>query len=286
MKRVLVTGGNSQLAMCLAEVIKDGDNDYHYLFSSKEELDITSYEQLELFFEQQNFETCINCAAYTNVELAEEEYDKALKVNATAIQNIAKLCKRFNRRLIHISTDYVFDGNASYPYKVEDLPNPLNSYGKSKLQGEYNIINEMTDYCIIRSSWLYSPYGKNFVKTMYGLLSQNRSINVVDTQIGSPTSCYHLAKFMVFLTENEVHETGIFHFASTNKASWYDIVAHMSKAFVNYPKELLKPVSDYPSKAARPNYSVLDVSKTENIYPNMHTWEEGVDEVVKILQAG
>ena len=286
MKRILVTGGDSQLALCLSEIIKNRGNDYEYLFKSKDELDITSIEALTDFFKDQEFDVCINCAAYTNVELAEDEPERAMQVNAAAVHNLAILCKEFNKQLIHVSTDYVFDGNSSNPYKETDDPNPINSYGRSKLQGELIISKELTDYYIIRSSWLYSPYGKNFVKTMFELLSQNKPINVVNSQIGSPTSCYDLAKFLIFLIEEEPNNFGIIHFASNNKASWYDIVRYMSESFNEYPKEQLKPIMNYPSKAARPHFSVLAVNKVENMYAELRSWEQGVDEVLNKLREG
>ena len=286
MIRVLVTGGNSQLAQCLSEITNDQtNNEIQFHFRSKDQLDITSDKELQVYFRSHEFDYCINCAAYTNVELAEDEPEKAMEVNAKATLSLAKLCKEYNRKLIHISTDYVFDGKADQPYKVTDTTRPISSYGQSKLQGELNIINTMETYFIIRASWLYSPYGKNFVKTMFNLIQKQQPLEIVNSQTGSPTSCYDLAAFLLFIIMNSELPFGIYHFASDNSATWYDIVQHMVNRSPDYPPTKLKAVSSFPSKASRPAYSVLDLSKTKKVYPEIRSWEEGVDEVMeKIAQ--
>lgn len=164
MRRIVVLGAMSQLAKTLQKLIKSEFDEY--VFYSKNDVDITDKGNLLNTFKHQNFDFCINCAAYTNVELAEENSDNAFSINALGVKNIAEVCRKFKTKLIHISTDYVFDGKKKNPYKVDDKPNPINEYGKSKLTGELYIKETLKEHYIIRTSWLYSIYGKNFLKTV------------------------------------------------------------------------------------------------------------------------
>ena len=187
--KVLVTGANGQLAKCISELYQKNNDHILYVFATKSELDITSKSELSNFFKENDIQYCVNCAAYTMVDQAEEFPDDTFKVNAEAVGILADQCKNNNVTLVHISTDYVFDGAKELPYTEMDLTIPVNVYGASKLKGE-NLIKDILDaHYIIRASWLYSPYGKNFVKTIVRMIQENRTLNIVNTQKGSPTSC-------------------------------------------------------------------------------------------------
>ena len=177
MKKVLVTGANGQLGQCLQK-IAPSYKELNFKFNSSKELDITDILEIETAFVKGNFDYCINCAAYTNVEQAEKTPDIAYKVNVEGVKNLANVCKSYNTTLIHISTDYVFDGEKDEPYTVKDVPNPINEYGKSKLLGEKHIQEIMDNYCIIRTSWLYSEFGKNFYTTILKKAKAGENLSV------------------------------------------------------------------------------------------------------------
>ena len=196
-KKVLVTGANGQLGKTIEELFSINDANLEFTFVSKENLDITNEDELLLYFKANKFDYCINCAAYTNVEQAEKTPEIAYKVNAEGVKNLAQVCKDANTILIHISTDYVFDGEKSEPYLVSDIPNPINEYGKSKLLGEQYIQKSLCNYFIIRTSWLYSKkYGKNFYKSILDKAKVEKELLITDEQIGCPTNTVNLAQFI------------------------------------------------------------------------------------------
>ncbi|MDA0317074.1 MAG: dTDP-4-dehydrorhamnose reductase [Bacteroidetes bacterium] len=263
MTKILVTGGNGQLAQCLKDVVKNND-ELDVNFQDLPELDITNIQQLVSYFSKNELDYCINCAAYTAVDLAEEQSDLAYAVNADGPKNLAEACKKHQVKLLHISTDFVFDGKKQTPYIETDMPNPLGVYGKSKWQGERNIQEIMEDYFILRTSWLYSEYGNNFMKTMLKLSETRDEINVVSDQIGSPTYAGDLAEVLIKIVLSSSTNYGVYHYSNSGTISWYDFAVEI---FTQFGKKIeVKPITtkDYPTAAKRPKFSVLDTTKIEN----------------------
>ncbi|MDA8571800.1 dTDP-4-dehydrorhamnose reductase [Flavobacteriaceae bacterium] len=263
MTKILVTGGNGQLAQCLKDVVKNND-ELDVNFQDLPELDITNIQQLVSYFSKNELDYCINCAAYTAVELAEEQSDLAYAVNADGPKNLAEVCKKYQVKLLHISTDFVFDGKKQTPYMESDMPNPLGVYGASKWQGERNIQEIMEDYFIIRTSWLYSQYGNNFMKSMLRLSETRDEISVVSDQIGAPTYAGDLAEVLVKIVLSLSTNYGVYHYSNSGAISWYDFAVEI---FTLFGKKIeVKPIKtkDYPTAAKRPRYSVLDTTKIEH----------------------
>jgi len=262
---VAVTGKNSQLARCIKDEEKNYPNISITYFNSKS-LDITDIKTIEEKFNENNFDYCINCAAYTNVEKAEIEPEKAKSVNTKGALNIAKVCKKHKTVLIHISTDFVFDGKKRKPYTEEDKTNPLNVYGKTKRDGELEIIKTIHTHFIIRTSWLYSEYGKNFVKTILKLSKEKEKIDVVNDQIGSPTYAGDLASSILRIISSEINKYGIYHFSNKGKISWYEFACKIIEILSLNVK--IKPISNkkYQTKTIRPKYSVLAKTKINREY--------------------
>ena len=263
MIKVLVTGGNGQLGQCLQDVAKH-QKELEFDFQDLPSLDITDSSQVELYFSKNQFDYCINCAAYTAVDLAETQSDLAYAVNAKGVKILAQLCQQHQTTLIHISTDFVFDGEKDIPYTEQDIPNPMGVYGSSKLQGEQHIQQIMNQYFIIRTSWLYSEYGNNFLTTMLKLSETMDEIRVVSDQIGSPTYAGDVAQTLVKLILQSSKSYGLYHFCNAGAISWYDFAVDIFKQFGK--KIEVKPIKtkDYPTAAKRPQYSVLDTRKIES----------------------
>ncbi|QLG45250.1 dTDP-4-dehydrorhamnose reductase [Costertonia aggregata] len=221
MKKVLVTGANGQLGQCIQKISEYYAN-LEFIFKDSKQLDITNAVEVDTLFTKKKFHFCVNCAAYTNVEQAEKTPDMAFKVNAEGAKNIALACNKYKTTLIHISTDYVFDGEKEEPYSVEDATNPINEYGKSKLQGELYIQEILKKHLIIRTSWLYSEFGRNFYKTILDKAISEKILYVTDAQTGCPTNANHLAKHILeTINENEM-EYGVHHFTDGHAMTWYD----------------------------------------------------------------
>lgn len=266
MINILVTGSNGQLGQCLKD-LKDIHSNINFTFVSSSELDISDKKSIEIIFSAGEFKYCINCAAYTKVDKAEEEVELAYSVNAEAVKYLAESCKENDVTLIHISTDFVFDGQKAVPYTENDDPNPINVYGSSKLKGEQYVQEIMEDYFIIRTSWVYSEYGNNFVKTMLRLADEKKEINVVNDQIGNPTYAGDLARFILFLINEPSVNRGIYNFSNFGNISWYDFATKIFQISKNQIKINWVETNEYPTKARRPSYSVLELSKTNRIYP-------------------
>jgi dTDP-4-dehydrorhamnose reductase len=258
MKRVLVTGANGQLGLS----IQDIKNDYpelEFIFKDRSELDITNNDQVKDVFGSGNFDYCINCAAYTNVDQAEKTPDIAYQVNAEGVKHIAHSCKEYDVTLIHISTDYVFDGNKGEPYTTEDIPNPINEYGKSKLEGENYVQEILSQYYIIRTSWLYhKTHGKNFYKTILEKAKNRETMKVTDDQVGCPTNAANLAKHLLDLILHENQQYGLYHNTGGQALSWFDFALKILEE--NGLKNTTKIVKEnnYRSFAKRPKISVLN----------------------------
>lgn len=277
--KILVTGANGQLGKSIKDLYSK-DMNLNIKFTSKSEFDITNNEDVESFFNEHKFDYCINCAAYTNVEEAESNPQAAFKVNADAVKNLAAACKAKDVILIHISTDYVFDGEKQSPYTEEDIPNPINEYGKSKLAGERYIQKIKPKYFIIRTSWLYSRFGNNFLKSIIGKIQNQERLTITTSQKGTPTSCDDLSEFIVKLIKSKNSNFGIYHFSAQGETTWYDYALQICKHFSSYDCNKIKPVDKFKTKARRPNYSVLDCKKVMPIITEQIFWEKSVDETV------
>lgn len=267
MKKVLVTGAGGQLARCLKDYLDQQPmTEFQFLFLDKNHLDITNKELTETFFFSNSIDYCINCAAYTQVDLAETEVEQAFKVNADGVKHLATECKTQNAVLIQISTDYVFDGNANRPYLPTDKPHPINVYGKSKLKGEEWALDINPKTIVIRTSWLYSQYGKNFYTTMLKLMKEKKDLKIVDDQIGKPTHAFNLAEYILNIIQTEDSNYGIRHFTGPEQMSWYAFAKKI--AVENDLKVNIQPIptSDYPTPAKRPKWSVLETNSSRNVY--------------------
>ena len=279
MIKILVTGGRGQLAQCLNHVVRKHaglDVDFQDLPA----LDITNIQQLTTYFSKNKLDYCINCAAFTAVDLAEEQSELAYTVNAEGPKNIAMLCQKYDVTLIQISTDFVFDGKKDIPYLETDTPNPLSVYGASKLQGEQNIQHNMENYFIIRTSWLYSEYGNNFLKTMLKLSEKHKQINVVSDQIGSPTYAGDLAEFLIKIVLSSSVNYGIYHYSNLGAISWYDFACGI---FTKFEKNVdVRPVKtkEHPTAAKRPRFSVLNYKKAENSFnDSIKDWKRSLSKI-------
>jgi dTDP-4-dehydrorhamnose reductase len=267
---VIITGANGQLGWELQQ-IKNKNVTLHAFNSSQ--LNITDFEQSQLIISNIQPDYIINAAAYTAVDKAESHRDDAFAVNKGGVENLAKICKEINAKLIHISTDFVFDGTKSTPYQITDAPTPLNVYGESKLQGE-NSVREMlpNSSCIIRTSWIYSRHGNNFVKTMLRLMQEKETLSVVSDQIGTPTWAHGLAQaiWQLILTP-KTQLPALLHWADNGITSWYDFAVSiqelgLEKGLItkNIPIKAI-PSSAYATQAKRPNFSVLDKIEFEQV---------------------
>ncbi len=281
-KKVLVTGTNGQLGKTFKELYDKNSKSCEFTFMSKLDLDISNVSALLEFFDTNDYDYCINCAAYTNVDQAEIESVKAFNINAEAVKSLAKICKKHKTTLIHISTDYVFDGAQHFPYKENDVTNPINVYGESKLMGE-KYIQEITDYYyIIRASWLYSKHNKNFVKTIVNKLKDNANLQIITTQTGTPTSCIDLSNFIYFLINNDV-DYGVYHFSALGEANWYEFANHIASGVKELTTSKLEPTTQFISTVKRPTYSVLDNAKVEQIPYKLDNWKTSVNIILKQL---
>ncbi|NRD18533.1 dTDP-4-dehydrorhamnose reductase [Winogradskyella eckloniae] len=283
MLTVLVTGKTGQLAQCVKHISQQYPS-LQFSFKSSSELDITNDESLEAAFSSKQFDYCINCAAYTNVDKAESESALAHKINVLGAKNLAIACQKHNVTLIHVSTDFVFDGTASVPYSEDASTNPLGIYGKTKLEGETEISKILNNHFIIRTSWLYSEFGNNFLKTMLKFGKEREEINVVSDQIGSPTYAVDLAHVILCLIEGKSKCYGLYHFSNNGAISWYEFAGEIFK-LSNSPIILNKIESkDYPTKAVRPKYSVLDSFKIkERLDIEIPCWKTSLETAITNL---
>lgn len=291
--RILVTGANGQLGSELRHAATRGNDSYIFTDVVMAEgitttyLDITDREAVRTFVTENDINFIINCAAYTNVDRAEEESEKAMLLNATAPENLAQAMKEVEGLLIHISTDYVFGGDGDKPYTEEQPTAPKSVYGTTKLRGEEAIMSVGCRHIIIRTAWLYSTYGNNFLKTMLRLTSERESISVVNDQIGTPTYAADLAATIVAIIEGGKAERneGIYHFSNEGVCSWYDFAREIARVAGNRECKILPCLSsEYPSKVSRPAYSVLDKSKIKRTFgTTIPHWRESVERCINKL---
>ena len=258
---VLVTGANGQLG---SEIQNNTHRISNYYFSDADSLDITDAQAICAFVQQHAIDLIVNCAAYTNVDKAEDDCATAQAINHTAVAHLASVCKEFQLPLIHISTDYVFGGTKNTPYRETDATQPLGVYGRTKLAGEQAIQNSGIEHLIIRTSWLYSlRFGNNFVKTIQRLSGERPQLKVVADQVGTPTNAADLADFIVQAIENAWYrgKREVYHFSNEGVCSWYDFAVAIVAASGNVCEVLPCTSAEFPSKVTRPSYSVLDKTK-------------------------
>ena len=279
MKTVLVTGASGQLSKCLQKLAEIEDA-IDWLFMDSSEIDITSKSDLEMCFSNKEIDYCINCAAYTNVEKAESEKEKAFSINAEAVKNLAEICRKYKTVLIHISTDYVFDGTSNIPYKEEDATNPINVYGASKLKGEQYIQNTIGYYFIFRTSWLYSEFGHNFYKTIINKAAENATLNITTAQKGTPTNANHLAELILKIILEENEKYGLYHFSNAGETTWHGFAKEILRVSNKCNEVSLNEDNSYKTIAERPEYSVLDKAKLKtNFEVEVASWQDAVLEL-------
>lgn len=285
MKKILVTGANGQLGQCLQKLAKNLEQ-FEFIFADSKTLDITDKEAVLDFFWQQEPDFCINTAAYTAVDLAETEVEKAFLVNADGAENLAEACAEYNSQFIHVSTDYVFDGENNLEYTEEDFPNPMGVYGASKLLGEELVLDANPCAVIVRTSWVYSEYGKNFVKTMLQLFATKDELNIVADQFGQPTNANDLAEAIMEIVKIESRTPGIFNFSNQGKTSWYDFAQKIAELSGSKIKLNAIETSQYPTPAKRPQNSTLALDKIIKSYPiKIKPWEDSLAKTIQLLQA-
>lgn len=265
MNHILITGANGQLGNCLRDLAAEYQERYRFFYTDVEELDITDAAAIDRYVADNQIQIIINAAAYTAVDKAEDDVDMAYKLNRDAVRNLAEVAKAHDCLLVHISTDYVFSGESCHPYKEDDTPAPKSVYGASKLAGEQAVAEVGCSAIIIRTSWLYSEYGHNFVKTMLRLGDERKEVSVVCDQIGGPTYAGDLAQAILLCLTSNLEKKGIqvYHFANEGVISWYDF----AKAIMEISGKpcAVFPIftGEYPAKAPRPAYSVFNLRKTK-----------------------
>lgn len=265
MKKVLVTGANGQLGSEI-KVLADNYPDFEFVFTDIADFPLGNEQEIIQNFKKIQPDVVVNCAAYTAVDKAEQDQTTADAINHKAIAVLAVLCADSGTKLIHVSTDYVFDGTSPIAYKEEDAPNPKSVYGVTKLAGEKACSQNCPDSIIIRTAWVYSEFGNNFVKTMLRLMTERESLNVVNDQIGSPTYAADLAEVILTILNSGKWEPGIYHYSNQGEISWYDFALDIKKIAGKTCEINGIPSSDYPTPAQRPAYSLLDKSKIQNVY--------------------
>ena len=262
---VLVTGANGQLGNEMRLMAQNSS--YHYIFTDVEELDITDFNAILQTVKEKEIQIIVNCAAYTNVDKAENDFDIANALNNIAVGRLANVAKAQNATLIHISTDYVFNGNNHIPYTEDDITDPIGVYGKTKLAGEETIKKVGCNYIILRTAWLYSKWGNNFVKTMQKLTLEKDSLSVIFDQIGSPTYAKDLAHAISLIIErNRLNQQGIYHYSNEGVCSWFDFAKEICELSGHNCNITPIHSQEYPSKVTRPHYSVLDKTKFKETF--------------------
>ncbi|MEZ8003541.1 MAG: dTDP-4-dehydrorhamnose reductase, partial [Patiriisocius sp.] len=280
MINLLVTGSNGQLGQCLKQLLLSA-TDISCYFAAREDLDITNSDEIQRFFSEHNFDYCINTAAYTNVEKAESEQKEAFLINAEGAYSLAKACKKHNVVLLHISTDYVFDGMAKTPYQEQDPTNPLNVYGASKLKGEQHIGDTWNKHFIIRTSWLYSQYGHNFLNSMLEFAEQKKALAITTQQTGTPTNANDLAQVLVTIIKTRNTRYGVYHFSNQGEATWYDFATAIFKATGEIDTVNLAKTEHYATFAKRPAYSVLNCNKLKDTLGiTYRNWEDSLKQII------
>ncbi len=288
-KRIVVTGANGQLGSEIRELSSYFPDDVFTLIT-RQDLDLSDASAVQVWFENKDFDVIINCAAYTAVDKAETEVDLATAINATAVKILAQIAKQKAISLLHISTDYVFAGDSCAPYRETDATNPQGVYGQSKLDGELAMLAINPDRSvIIRTSWVYSRFGNNFVKTMIRLGKERKELNVIYDQVGTPTSAKDLALVLLMIIQSPQLEaqqgTEIFHYSNEGVCSWYDFAIAIFKAAPIRCKVNPIETKDYPTPAKRPHYSLLNKAKIKNTFNlSIPYWRDSLPECLEHIK--
>ncbi len=305
MKKILVTGAGGQLGREIAAVaalranlptnaslssatqssVTHSTAPAEFIFAGRTDLPIDDPARIQSFFQTHRPDICINCAAYTAVDKAESEKDIAFRVNGDAVGFLAAVCHSTGARLFHISTDYVFDGNSATPLKEDDPTDPINIYGASKLKGEQLALQQHPEgTLVIRTSWVYSEFGNNFVKTMIRLMREKPSINVVEDQIGSPTYAADLAAALLHIADNQQFVPGIFHYSNEGRISWYEFALAIRELTGSSCPIRPIPTEAFPTPAKRPRFSLLDKSLIRNTYDlRIEDWKTSLTTCIALL---
>lgn len=288
--KILVTGKNGQLGKSIKQVVSNAKQNNDFVFVGRGELDFSQNDNITKYFEENNFDVVINCAAYTAVDKAESEAKLANQINHLSVEKLATIAQKNNIKLIHVSTDYVFDGNSIEPYIESIIPNAMNTYGRSKLLGEAAIQRVMSNNAIIiRTSWMYSGYGNNFVKTILELGASKEQISVVDDQVGSPTYALDLAQAIIHIINHAnftkaEFKTQIYHYSNSGFCSWYEFAKEIFK-LANI-ECLVNPITtdNYPTPATRPMFTALDSQKIiDDFALKIPEWEKSIGKCTKLL---
>lgn len=284
MKKVLVTGAHGQLGSEL-NFVSSLLESHSFTFVSRQDLDISDESAVRNLFAAHKFDVLINAAAYTAVDKAETDSDNAYKINLDAVGLLATVCKQHGCKFIHISTDFVFEGNQAHPLKEDDAVNPTGVYGASKLAGEELALQNNSDSLIIRTSWVYSSFGNNFVKTILRLCKERESLNVVFDQVGTPTYARDLAQVIIDIIQQPDWKPGIYHYSNEGVASWYDFAVAIRD--IAGLKTKLGPIESYqyPTPAVRPKYSVLNKKKFKDTFGiQVPYWRDSLVECMDLLK--
>lgn len=277
---IAVTGASGQLGQALQYISKEYP-EISFVFWNSQQANVCSEESLRAAFLLKQPDYCINAAAYTAVDKAESEPEKAHLVNVIGARNLAKVCLEFNTKLIHISTDFVFDGTHIKPYLETDETKPLGVYGQTKLDGERQIQEILEEHIIIRTSWVYSKFANNFMKTMLRLASERSELSVVNDQIGTPTYAVDLARVVVQIAASEQPDYGVYHFSNEGQTSWYGFARQIFDLSGSGVQLTGIPTSAYPTPAKRPAYSVLNKSRIKSVFGlSIRDWKSALAEAI------
>ena len=284
-KRILIVGGNGQLGNCIRKIAADFENQYEFNFTDAQTLNITDRDSVSDVFYDFKPHFCINASAYTAVDLAEKEPEKAFAVNAEGVANLAEACEEYNCVLIHVSTDYVFDGETNISYSEDSFTNPQGVYGASKLKGEELATDINPKTIVIRTSWLYSEFNKNFVKTMLNLFSQKDELGIVADQFGQPTNANDLAEAIMKIIETENKTYGIFHFSNYPETTWFEFAQKIAEFSGSKIRLNAITTQEFPTPAKRPKRSTMSLDKIEETYKiELKHWENTLQDCIETLQ--
>jgi len=281
---IIIIGGKGQLGQCLEEKVNGAAQEFNFIFLGSDDLNIRESAAIERIFEEYQPSYCINCAAYTAVDNAEEDSDNAFEINEFAVKKLAESSLKYNTTLIHVSTDFVFDGSSSIPLTETLATSPVNVYGLSKLKGEQQIEAILQKYYIIRTSWLYSEKANNFVKTMLKLAQSRSELTVIYDQVGTPTYAMDLAELILKIVQDDPLKYGLYHYSNEGVASWYDFAKAVFEISGTAIKVLPVPSSAFVTKAKRPHYSVMDKTKIKAAFGiEIPYWRESLNACLQKL---
>lgn len=282
--KILVTGSNGQLGSEINKI--SSDHNFDWIFLDRNYFDLSNLNNINIILDKISPDVIVNCAAYTSVDNAEDDLESANIINNQSVNLIAKWCNRNNCKLFHISTDYVYDGNLDSPIGEDSPTNPINNYGNTKLLGDKACLKSNPMSIIIRTSWLYSSFGNNFVKKMIHLMHKNKQLNIINDQIGSPTYAADLAEVIISIIKYNRWIPGIYNYSNKGEITWFDL-ANDIKFIYGFKDIIINPISsnDYPTKAKRPNYSVLNNYKIKKTFEiKQYDYKDRLKECIKILK--